>query len=80
MGQRSISLKQSAWCPTCQLYPNQERGRVRGERLCGGCGNFFTLRDSKASERAFWQSPEGQAIRERIDRLLQQQQRSIDVD
>lgn len=48
---RMLSHRKSAYCPTCGLNSSQERvkGR-RGVRYCGGCGNYFTLKESRQAE------------------------------
>lgn len=46
----ALRNQKSAYCPTCEIHSEQGQGRKRGERLCGGCGNSFTLEQSYLGE------------------------------
>lgn len=47
-----LSHRESAYCPTCRIHSSQERVKgKRGVRYCGGCGNYFTLKESRQAER-----------------------------
>lgn len=67
-----LSELQCAFCPTCQRYPSQMRGTVRGTRHCFSCGEVFTLKESRKAEAEWKASPEGQAVVERARELRRQ--------
>lgn len=42
--------RKSVYCPSCEIHTEQEP-LARGERLCGACGNVFTLDESRKAEQ-----------------------------
>lgn len=68
MSVRRLRNQESFFCPTCQGYTEQERGRSRGERFCSACGSTFTLTESRTAHAAFTNSAEGKQVAELVQR------------
>lgn len=70
---RSLSHKESVYCPVCKIHSSQERALKRGTRYCGTCGETFTLRESRdaeAKDRRETDMPDKPPERPTIEELL----------